>query len=176
MRALHIPCHISLSLQGCVDPAQVSHLLRPRCALESVSASENATQMTLSYAAAVADRSDRTGNIDFGRPHHDSHDRVPHDAVKASQPDARFADLQMWQPHIDIPAQEGRLMIKQLKPIGKGQQVSEMSRKASDVIENLIKAYQKKLIAAEKSEKVRSRAFLSCCAWCLLQTSCSTSR
>lgn len=46
-------------------------------------------------------------------------------------------------------------MIRQLKN-EKGQVASEMTIKASHVIDNLISAYQKKALAAERSEKVCS--------------------
>ena len=45
-------------------------------------------------------------------------------------------------------------MIRQLKTLGKNQSADDMPFKASHVIDNLISAYQKKSLAAEKSEKV----------------------
>ena len=51
-------------------------------------------------------------------------------------------------------------MIRQLKTVEKGQAASELTVKASHVIDNLISAYQRKALAAEKSEKVCSYQLL----------------
>ena len=51
-------------------------------------------------------------------------------------------------------------MSRQLKTIEKGQAASELTVKASHVIENLISAYQRKSLAAEKSDKVCSYQLL----------------
>lgn len=47
-------------------------------------------------------------------------------------------------------------MIRQLKNYGTGPAASEQSIKASHVIDSLISAYQRKSLAAERSEKVCS--------------------
>lgn len=51
-------------------------------------------------------------------------------------------------------------MIRQLKTLGKSQSADEMPLKASHVIDNLIITYQRKSLAAERSEKVY------CCVIC----------
>ena len=45
-------------------------------------------------------------------------------------------------------------MIRQLKTIEKGQAANDLTVKASHIIEDLVSAYQRKSLAAERSEKV----------------------